>query len=50
MNDHMYLTTTNYWAPLDDEEDEINEDEHMNTIPTKSKSTLSKEIQQTHQL
>ena len=29
------MTTTNYWAPLNDEEDEIDDDEHINIITKK---------------
>ena len=32
---HTYLTTTNYWAPLSDEEDEIIEPEQINIIAAK---------------
>ena len=32
---HSYLTTTNYWAPLNDEEDDISDDENINVITKK---------------
>ena len=39
---HSYLTTTNYWAPLNDEEDEIDDDEHINIITKKQSITTAK--------
>ena len=36
MMNHMYLTTTNYWAPLNDDTDEKNDEiEQINIIPDK---------------
>ena len=33
---HTYLTTTNYWAPLNDDTDEMNDEiEQINIIPEK---------------
>jgi hypothetical protein len=32
---HTYLTTTNYWAPLNDDTDEEKDDIEMNIIPVK---------------
>jgi hypothetical protein len=33
---HMYLTTTNYWAPLNDDTDEKNDEiKQINIIPVK---------------
>jgi len=39
---HLHLTTTNYWAPLNDEEDDINDDEHINIITKKQTITTTK--------
>ena len=32
---HTYLTTTNYWAPLYDEEDDVKEPEQIKIITAK---------------
>ena len=42
MTNHTYLTTTNYWAPLNDDEDEIDEPEQINIIAAKQSIATTK--------
>lgn len=42
MTNHTYLKTTNYWAPLDDEEEKEEEKEHINIISSKQTIATTK--------
>jgi hypothetical protein len=40
-SNHMYLTTTTYWAPLDDEIEEEDEAEQINTVTTAQQTLVT---------
>ncbi len=42
MTNHTYLTTTNYWAPLNEDKKEINEPEQINIIASKQSIATTK--------
>ncbi len=48
---HTYLTTTNYWAPLNDDTDEKNDKiEQINIIPVKQPIVNTKSNKWTHRI